>query len=544
MSWSMDTTVKAALLYGIPGTPELHFSGAYPFTGYISAAAHTLYGVYECQYLIEFENAQALYNTAYNETVFIPNDVYEDVVVWKFYSPASSFDCYIQMVDSANNVVHSIPIGFSSYDTNYKWYSFMAYTDVPGDPIAYAPSQPIGLALVGNDVNPNTALSMMWVSSYTEQCTVANGALWQMHPTRVNNLGNASFNYGSTMDYIDKLFNGVYDENEGRIAPQGGAGGGGGGYFRPNETVGIPSLPAMSVCDTGMISVYNVDKLQLQALGQYMWDPSFFASISKMFASPIENIITLQSVPINPYTLQGTASNIVIGNVDTGVAARIKLSTTYYEVNCGTIAVKEYYKSFADYAPYVQTHCFIPYVGIIQICPDDIMDGYLNIVYHIDVFSGSGVAFVNCATHGTWHVLSQHACNVCSQYPISGANFSNVYIGAINSINAVAHGNPVGALNSAMGAIKPEYGRSGGVTSVSGLLGIQKPYIIYSTPKYITAANFGDVKGYTSNLTVNIGSQSGYLQATADNSELSGISNATADELEMIRTMLADGIYV
>ena len=62
-------------------------------------------------------------------------------------------------------------------------------------------------------------------------------------------------------------------------------------------------------------------------------------------------------------------------------------------------------------------------------------------------------------------------------------------------------------------------------------MGIQKPYLIFSEPKYITASNYRDVKGYTSNLTVKIGSQSGFLQATADNSELSGIG-CTVDELD------------
>ena len=75
-------------------------------------------------------------------------------------------------------------------------------------------------------------------------------------------------------------------------------------------------------------------------------------------------------------------------------------------------------------------------------------------------------------------------------------------------------------------------------------MGTQYPYLIFTTPQYIMADNFRDVKGYTSNLKCHVGSCSGYFQATADNSELSGISRATSDELNMIRQMLADGIYI
>lgn len=91
--------------------------------------------------------------------------------------------------------------------------------------------------------------------------------------------------------------------------------------------------------------------------------------------------------------------------------------------------------------------------------------------------------------------------------------------------------------------VKPQYQRSGGVTSVAGLMGVRIPYLIISTPKYIMADNFRDIKGYTSNLKVTVKNESGYLQATADNSELSSIP-CTDEERDIIRKLLADGIYL
>jgi hypothetical protein len=256
----------------------------------------------------------------------------------------------------------------------------------------------------------------------------------------------------------------------------------------------------------------------------------------------MDNIISFQMVPLSVNQLSGSAGNINIGNLDSGLPALKKLTTTYYEINCGTIKVDEYYKSFADYSPYVQMHLSLPFCGITQIDPDDCMNGYINVVYHVDVFSGSCVAFVRCFTHGVWTVLQQHSGNIIAQFPVTGRDYSNVYIGAINAISSLSQGNLVGAMSSAAN-IKPSYQRSGGVTSVAGLMGVRMPYLIISTPKYIMASNFRDIKGYTSNLKVRIGDQSGFLQATGDNSELSSIP-CTEEERAYIRQMLSDGIYV
>lgn len=354
--------------------------------------------------------------------------------------------------------------------------------------------------------------------------------------------------FNSTLwDFWDDMLNGDYADSEG-IAPTGGSGGGGGLYNRPDEDVPIPALPSISVCDTGFISLYRMTTAEMQSLGNFLWSNSFVDNILKNFVSPFDNIISLQMIPFSP---AGTSSVIKIGNISTGVSGA-KLASSFFEVDCGIKYINEYYKTFADYAPYTQVHLYLPYIGIIDINPDDVMDGGINVVYHIDVFSGSCVAFVRCNSGGAWHVLSQHAGNISSQFPITGANFASVYIGAINAIGAVAGGAAGGAMGVMAGGIsgmnsimnaKPTYERSGGITSVSGIMGIQYPYLIFSTPQYIVAKNFRDVKGHVSNLKCTVSSCSGFLQATADNSELSGIG-CTAYELDLIRNLLAEGIYI
>lgn len=545
MSWSW-LTVRACVEGGTPTTPKLFPTrDYYSFSGRVHFTSHTLWGYNNIQPLAQFNDIFDL-NSGHVIEVCTPNVIKHGVVKWVLENGGGGLDYHLNFKDVNNNNVYSLAIPFN-YDFSqagnnfYDWLDLIGWDESQSLPTFANRHSPIYLGLsAGNGDDPNHPLDLVWCCSYTPYCAFFGG--WTQSPQFVDNVGNNSLVVGGVIDYIDELFEGNYSTNEGQIAPTGGTGGGGGTFYRPTYGIGIPSLPSVSVCDTGMVSVYSVTTAQLQQLGNYLWDDNFFNQIVKLFQSPMDNIITLQSVPIVSGALRGTASNIIIGNVDTNIASTLKLSTTYYEVNCGTINVPEIYKSFADYNGYVLIDLVLPYIGVVRINPDDIVNGRINVVYHVDVFSGACVAFVNCYTNGVWTVLSEHSGNVTAQFPITGSNFASVYIGAINSIGASISGNTIGAFNSAMN-MKPSYARSGGVTSSSGIMGIQRPYLIFSSPKYIIAENFRDIKGYTSNLKVTVGNCTGFLKATVDNTDLEGI-DCTRDELEMIRNALSQGIYI
>ena len=544
MAWSQETCLACTTM-GIQGSPNLIFSTGITFSGLIFGSSNTLHGFYSAQSIKHFSNYTEYYNAAiYNETFFVPDRVIDGVVRWAMYKVGGSPDIYFRFLDENDNIVFnevmmSFPLNWAVGQTHYTYYGILGKDE--NDDWAFGNLMPIDIMLTADLANSD--IGVTFLSEHTG--AAAQLGFWGADPKYMDNLNSVSFIYGTgnAPDYIDALFNGKYQLYDGMIGGYGTTGGGGGNQYRPSYGIAIPQLPTISAIDTGMVSLYAITAAQGQALAAYMWDNNFWNSIVKNFNSPMDNIICFQAVPMSIYAMSGAAGNIVIGNLDSGIQASKKLTTTYYEINCGTLKVDEYYRSFADYAPYVQMSISLPMCGIVNIDPDDCMGGYINVVYHVDVFSGTVVAFIKCFVNGVWTVLSQHAGNMQSQFPVTGRDYSNVYIGAINSIGALAKGDLLGAMNQAS-SIKPQYQRSGGVTSVAGLMGVRIPYLIISTPKYIMAENFRDVKGYTSNLKVEIGSCSGYLQATADNSELSGISNATADELDMIRTMLADGIYV
>ena len=341
-------------------------------------------------------------------------------------------------------------------------------------------------------------------------------------------------------------------------APTGDEDGGGGLFDYPYTPIGEPALPTVSICDTGMISLYTVSPSDMYQLAQKLWSQNFFDTIIKNFQSPMDNIVSLHVVPFNVYA--ATQRNITIGNYDTEIPSNM-LTTTYFDIDCGIIELTGAYKTFADYAPFTDLALYLPYIGIVPISPDDIMNGAINVKYHIDVFSGACVAFVMSLIRGQWTVLNQYEGNILTQFPITGADYTNVYVGAMqvantaiqtgmqvatapsatNSVSAAANGITQG-FTQAMQA-KPTFQRSGNITSAAGLMGVQTPYLIITKPNYIQAKDFRAMKGYVSNLSCTIGDESGFISASVNNEQLTSI-NATQDEKNMLRQLLAEGVYI
>lgn len=360
----------------------------------------------------------------------------------------------------------------------------------------------------------------------------------------------AAFEYEySIADYeilsaiLDAQLKGQYWDPEGNAGKPTDAGGGQGDYRRPDQEIGIPSLPSVSAVDTGFIGIYNVTAAEVQDLAADLWTTNFFDSIIKNFRSPLDNIISLSIVPFDGFT--GTLSQIVVGNFESH-AAGLKLATTFYELDCGILDINEYYGTYADYT-LTKIQLYLPLCGVISINPDDCTSGKIRVVYHFDVFSGDVIAFVQTITKGAWHVLYTADGNIKAELPINGQNYLSVYTNAARSVLGAMTANPVQFANNAMNAvesIKPEYNRAGNISGTSGLMAVQYPYLIFSTPQMAVPDNFKALKGYISNLKTKISDATGYIQCSTDNVDMTGFDGATNEEVEMIKSLLAEGIYI
>lgn len=322
------------------------------------------------------------------------------------------------------------------------------------------------------------------------------------------------------------------------VTPTGGTGGGGGTYSRPDETVSIPNLPSINIADLGMCSIYHVTTQQVADFSAYLWSMNgFFDDIIKNQSSPMENVISLSMIPTISFNEAG--AEIIIGNTASGVQG-YKLMTTFYEVDCGSINVTEYYNNFADYRTEIQI--FLPFIGLRDIPVNDCMKGKIKVVYHVDVFTGQCLAFIQTYTGNAWHVTASYNGSIACQIPLSGANFMSVYNSVLSAVGSAVSGNALGVASSLMN-VKPEYQRSGNIGSTAGLMGIRYPYLIFTTPQIFTPATFKQDNGYIANISGKLSSFSGYVQVDTSKLDLNGLV-ITEAERDLLYTLLDQGIYV
>ena len=317
---------------------------------------------------------------------------------------------------------------------------------------------------------------------------------------------------------------------------------------KDNGDTPTPVIPPIGVEAIGFVALYNPTQSQLSSFSQYLWSDNFIDNFKKLFSNPMDAIIGLHMIYATPNT--GNEAEIVCGYAHSGVMSKT-VSSQYIEIDCGSIKVNRYFGNVLDYAPYTKLQLYLPFVGIVDLDTNEIMDGTLNIIYRIDVLTGSCLARLKI-TRGDYNAeLYNFAGNCAVQLPISGGSYSGIIA------NAIGVAGSIGATIASDGALAPvlvgsavssatnshtNVSHSGSLGSNSGALGIKKPYLIITRPKPAEADKFNEFYGKPSNKTIRLGSCSGYTRVKDIHVE--NISSATDDELNEIESLLKEGVII
>ena len=322
-------------------------------------------------------------------------------------------------------------------------------------------------------------------------------------------------------------------------------GGGTGTFSETGDIVGIPGLPTLSAVDTGFITLFNPTAAQVKQLAAYMWSNSFdMATFKNIVANPIDCILGLTIVPVNPPDA-GTKA-VSVGNIATDVNMPY-LSSQYVEVDCGTLNVQEFWGSYLDYSPYTKMSLYLPYIGIVPLDIDDVMNATITIKYHVDVLSGACVAYVLCNGTQLYTYIGQCSSNV----PITSNDFTNTVngilgiagsIGSLVATGGASAPTEIGKIaGNAINALKPNIQKSGAMSGTGGLMGVQTPYLICQRPRQSVPASQNSFTGYPSNITATLSDLSGYTEV--DKIHLEGVP-CTNEEMDEIMTLLESGVYI
>jgi hypothetical protein len=304
--------------------------------------------------------------------------------------------------------------------------------------------------------------------------------------------------------------------------------------------------PILNGSSNGLWAIYNPTLAEVHSFGAWLWSDSIIDQIIRQFNSPIDAIIGFHQIYCTPIT--GSPKTIKAGYLDSPVSAK-EVTNQYVTINCGQIDVNEYYHTALDYN-YSKLALYLPFVGIVPLDTAVCVGSTLEVIYRIDVLTGTCLAQVKVIKENSNAVMYTFPGNCAVQIPLTATTYTGMVGVLINGASAVGSflsGNLMSAVRHGAHALASGLNnltgtqQSGSLGSNAGALGIRKPYLIITHPVSYEATAYNTQYGYPINKTVILGSLSGYTKVK--DIHLSGVP-CTDDELEVIERLLKEGVII
>lgn len=311
-----------------------------------------------------------------------------------------------------------------------------------------------------------------------------------------------------------------------------------------------PAIAGGGGSATGLANLYNPTLAQVKQFSRWLWgsDGLNLDQLKKLLQDPMQAIIGLHVMYATPTT--GADRDIQVGYINSGVTSKI-VTEQYTEIDCGTVTINEYFGDARDYSPFTQVYCYLPFIGIVELNADDVVNSVLGIKYKIDVLTGCCLAQLTVKKYGLDAVLYTYTGNCAVQMPITSGNYLSTVsslLGVVVSAGTAALTGgalaPVAieaATSAVAGGAKASVAMSGSLGSNAGAMGIRKPYLIIKRVESADANGYNEFYGYPTNKRVNLSQLTGYVRVKDIN--LSG-TNATEDEQNEIVTLLKEGVIL
>lgn len=320
-----------------------------------------------------------------------------------------------------------------------------------------------------------------------------------------------------------------------------------------SDTGKLPAVipPSSGVPSIGLAGMYNPTQSQLVSFSKFLWSQDFLDQFKKLMNNPMDCVISLHLVYVSPST--GGSDTIQCGYLSSGVTAKV-ITNQYKTIDCGHIKINKYFNNILDYAPYTRILCFLPFIGMIELDANDIMDSNLTIAYRVDVLTGACLAQIAVARSDYNAVIATYSGNCAVELPLTGNNStltSFVGVGA-SVLTGVAGGAALagtyGAVaGGAIGALQGAAGngfniqKTGSISANAAAMGQKKPFLIITRPKNANENDYNSFYGFPSTKTITLGGCSGFTKVKSIH--LSS-NKATENELAEIENILKNGVIV
>lgn len=316
----------------------------------------------------------------------------------------------------------------------------------------------------------------------------------------------------------------------------------------PTDTMGDGDTPPVvppSGSASALWKIYNPSQSQLDAFGSWLWSSDFVDQLKKLFNDPMQAIIGLHKVFVNP-PISGSGA-IKVGYLVSDATANY-VSHQYVDVDCGTVKLEEYFKNVFDYEN-TQVSIYLPFCGIHKLNVNDIMRGDITVIYHVDVLTGACLIDVKVIRDLAGGVIYTFSGNCAVQYPVSSGSYVGIITGLLGIAGgiagSVASGGAIAPMllgaGASIGRMHADVSHSGNISSNAGAMGAKKPYLIIERPQTKTPISSMNTEGRPQNEMITLSSLSGYAKVKIAKHD--GLT-CTSDELDILKELLEKGIYI
>lgn len=254
-------------------------------------------------------------------------------------------------------------------------------------------------------------------------------------------------------------------------------------------------------------------------------------------------------LPIPVSAVAGTPQDIYLGNYDTDKTG-IRIEDRIFSDGCD-VSIPWQANDWRRNAPYHEIFLYIPYIGLINISPSDVMgEDTIHVSVNMDYTSGDTVFTVYATSLN--HVIGQYNTNLGAPYPIGSSNITpSSVMTAVGSMGmTIAGAMLTGGSSLAMAStgflglqnsLSPQPSCIGGACGGAGM-GVDNNVRCYTIfhDTIVAPSNVSAIKGTPTNAVMSLSSISGYVE-TIDASVSGDMELA---EKQKINSLLNSGIYI
>lgn len=201
-------------------------------------------------------------------------------------------------------------------------------------------------------------------------------------------------------------------------------------------------------------------------LANYLINPG----ITGFFSDPSNWLASLMYFPLDLYKSESNMY-LQIGPNKTDIPTS-DTSDVFAWFNLGEWYCSPHFNNFADYNGYTKIKIFLPFLGDVDVLPNDVMGKYVQFRFKVDIRTGLGVYYIGVSDVSlpqtenlpyvsvddtNTRIIGVHSVQIGTQIPLGSSNaievYRNIIMGAVKTAGVVTAGYAMGA----MGIVSPAY---------------------------------------------------------------------------------------